>query len=728
MVIVNDSRQGNIFSVRSFVPEPYPTSSFFYALETVGGLIIKASDFPKTEESSRESGSPPWCKVLLSKLVLLQRKHGWTDRETVDHATTDLRVKACLGLGVESQGPSQPTLCRHRALMQEHKLDEVYERRFLELVGALELVNKDGDIAVDSVPVHGAGQVHDTYNLLAAGIHMGLAKLAKVTGEKRELLAARLGLQDYLPRSIKGAAGISWEDEDQRRAFLARLVHDARRLQDEIRNPQRVSSPTCASESTSIQEERSDGVPGAVGPGQPLLPGVDPPLPSEHTQCPLVATETKPVSEPELVDNQVSVVEDQDDDPDGNGTNQAPSDHLAQFTTHSHVDRIEHGTAHNEELAGLSDTIDLVIEHDISFDEQGEVTGITQKAAGDRPISFTDPDMRHGRKSSSVLIAGFKAQIVAAVLYGFILTVKVIRANRHDGEDLPLLLKTVHDRGLTPTHCMGDHAYGTLENHAHVQQLSCTQGHGPIELIARNPRPANGGRFTKDEFRIDFDSRTLTCPAGSSCTPSWAVQAGEKGWLFVFPSERCRVCAFRAQCINAKAAKEKGRSVFVVEARERLIRAHLVRRAEQSFIDLLAIRQVVERANSGFAQCGGKVAHRFGQADVEFDCRLSGLAYNLRTLGRLLARDKSLRTRFERRSEASASPPRTEGEARPPAIEPRLLFLCLALVLGVAAAHLSRQARRARAEAFAAPTRGGLSYFGGRAADAPTCSRATCLC
>ena len=53
---------------------------------------------------------------------------------------------------------------------------------------------------------------------------------------------------------------------------------------------------------------------------------------------------------------------------------------------------------------------------------------------------MTDPDMRHGRKSASVLIAGYKAQVVASLLWGFILLTKVFRANQHDGENLPQLL------------------------------------------------------------------------------------------------------------------------------------------------------------------------------------------------------------------------------------------------------------------------------------------------
>ena len=130
------------------------------------------------------------------------------------------------------------------------------------------------------------------------------------------------------------------------------------------------------------------------------------------------------------------------------------------------------------------------MDHDVEFDANGQVKSLHQQAAGDRPISVTDPDMRHGRKSASVLIAGYKAQVLASLL-GFILLVKVFRANHHDGENLPLLLQELNRLKLFPRAMIGDHAYGTLANHAALLT-------GATQLIARMARPTNGGRYTKD--------------------------------------------------------------------------------------------------------------------------------------------------------------------------------------------------------------------------------------
>ena len=103
----------------------------------------------------------------------------------------------------------------------------------------------------------------------------------------------------------------------------------------------------------------------------------------------------------------------------------------------------------------------------------------------------------------------------------------------------------------------------------------------------------------------------------------------------------------RAQCVSDKAKPQSGRSVFVVEDKERLIRAHLERREQADFQTQLSKRVIVERVIAGFAQCGGKVAHRFGHDHVEFDASLSALGYNLRRLASLLSSRPELPERLE---------------------------------------------------------------------------------
>lgn len=568
---VQDSRQAPLFDVRSFRTDPYEVGSFFWMLEHFGHLIIFRDDFPQADPAL--GGKPQWCPVLKSKLVLIQKKEQWSDRRAVEAVKTDLRVKATLGLGVESDSPGQATLSRHRQRMEELGLDKVYIERFQRLLEALELLELDEPVCVDSYPIEGAGQVKDTYNLLGDGIRKGISAVAGRAGVEPVEVARSLGLDEYLGRSIKGRADIDWSKPKERREFLARLVEDAqtvrRALQDGPTRP-----------GGGEDGDTTGGNAGAGGAAGPTTPAGE---------------------------------------PSGSDAN----------------------------CEAMDQALKKVIEDDIDFDENDRVEGILQRPAGDRFISLTDTDMRHGRKSKSKLIAGFKAQVVATAMAGWILLIKVIQANRHDGKDLPELIERADERGLWPASWAGDHAYGTLDNHVWVDQLDDDE-HGPIELIARNARPPNGGRYIKDEFDIDWRERQLTCPTGQTTDMRYATRRGEVGWEFEFDGQTCAQCPFRDQCINPRAKASSGRTVFVVPQKEKVLRRHLERRQEPEYLDKQARRFRVEQAIAGLAQCGGKEARRFGQEAVEFDVRISALSHNLRKLGRMVARDDRLRERLER--------------------------------------------------------------------------------
>lgn len=539
-----NSRQAPLFPVQAFIPQPFEMGSIYDMVARFGPVLFKRSDFPSAD--SERGGTIGWCPIQLSALVVLQGHFGWSDRETVRRASMDMQVKACLGMGIEQSGPGQSTLVRHRQRMQEQGLDVAYLQRLQDILEALELIEDEEAVLIDSVPIDGAGQQLDTYNLLGRAVRSGLRLVARQRSRKVDDVARELGLEGYLDRSIKGRFEVDWTDEASRLRFLDQLVQDALRIRAELHTRQ---------ESDGHDEGSSDS-----------------------------------------------------------------------------------GGADTADVQQLIEAIDDVIAHDIERDDQGKTAGIRDKAAGDRRISITDADMRHGRKSASELICGFKAQIVATVMYGFILIARVIKANEHDGNILPVLAKELEAQGATPAWWGGDHAYGTLANHA----FFASGDHG--ELVARMPRPANGGRFTKDEFNYDFATQTLRCPAGQTAPWRWYKQrAGQKGRLFTFDNQACAGCPLRAQCVKDKSAG--GRTVFIIDEQERLIRTHLERRSQPEFVERLAHRSTVERVIAGFAQSSGKQARRMGIPDVQFDANLSALSYNLRRFGGLLKRNKDLAQR-----------------------------------------------------------------------------------
>jgi hypothetical protein len=621
MAVLADTRQVALFSVRQFLPRTYETGSLYEVMARYGDLIIRWEDWP--EESHGQGGTWSYCPVMMSKLVVLQRAGGWTDRETVRRASYDLMVKDCLGLGVEQKGPSQSKLCRHRQAMQSKGLQEVYQQRFVALLKRLELVDKNEAVLVDSVPIEGAGQVMDSYNLLAAGIRRALSQLGEHKGQPAQQVARQLGLSEYLDRGIKGRLGVDWDSEQGPRQLLARLVSDAGVVRAEIERQCKESAEPMG---------RREPAPEA-SPAQPVqATGED-----DKEAAQKAPTEPPPESPPQ---GQAAAM-------GSSATGDAPPPTPSAPGVAEPMALPASPAPSVEPLKQTGAALAAVIEHDVEFGSDGQVKGLLQRPAGDRLISMTDPDMRHGRKSASVLIAGYKAQVVASVLWGFILLTKVFRANQHDGENLPQLLAALARLGLTPRKIIGDHAYGTLANHAHVAQRRA-QGLIPAqELVARMPRPQNGGRFTKDQFQVDLESRTVTCPAGQQgAQMRWAMRDQDRGWEFEFPQAVCGACPLRSQCVNPKS-KGAGRTVFIVEAKERMIRAHLARRQELDFIALLSQRPDVERVIAGLAQCGGKQAHRMGMDNVSFDETLSALGYNLRRLGAVLKHNPELARRLE---------------------------------------------------------------------------------
>jgi hypothetical protein len=583
-----------------FLHKPFERGSVFDVLSRFGGALIRRSDFPDADPL--HGGKVGWCPVQLSGLVLLQRMHGWTDREAIRRATMDLQVKACLGMGIEEVGPSQPTLCRHRQTMQELGLEKAYAERLRQLLEALELVSADEPVLIDSVPIDGAGQQLDTYNLLAGATRNGLRALAKAKGRDVEELAKEMGLSAYLGRSVKGRFDVRWDDEASRLAFLTTLVDDALRVRRALNTAADVLPETMP----------------RTGP-ETLASGEDAGGSSD-----LFEVSIAPVADPSKFAPEPA----------------APAEANADGDD---VEAQEEDAPRETEMKDAIETIDKIIAHDIERSDDGAVKGISQKAAGDRQISLTDPDMRHGRKSASQLIAGFKAQVIATVAFGFIVMCRVIKANVHDGRDLPALIEELADKGIKPAWVGGDHAYGTLKNHA------AFAGRPGTELIARMPRPVNGGRFTKDEFSYDFEKHTLTCPSGQTVADGrQQTRDGRRGREFDFTPSGCKTCPMRAKCVAPTAKPEQGRTLFIVDDDEHLIREHLKDREQPSFRERLAKRTRVEHVLAGFAQCGGKQARRFGIEHVSFDEDLSALAYNLRRLGGLMRRDEQLEARVAR--------------------------------------------------------------------------------
>jgi IS5 family transposase len=170
--------------------------------------------------------------------------------------------------------------------------------------------------------------------------------------------------------------------------------------------------------------------------------------------------------------------------------------------------------------------------------EPGEGEGtwrIAQKVAPDRVISTVDTETRHMHKSRSEYRDGYKAHVAVEPETGIITAAALTPANAADGPNGIGLLES-EQSGLQ---VLADSAYGSGEVRAQLRAKGHRQAIKAIPL-----RRAIPGGFNRDDFTVDHDARTVTCPAGQR------VPIAERGGVNF--RQRCTGCPLRSQCTTAK--------------------------------------------------------------------------------------------------------------------------------------------------------------------------------
>src|SRR5215469_5319398 len=132
---------------------------------------------------------------------------------------------------------AKSTLQMFRAQLLVHGKEKELFEGSLEAARRASVLRRDGQvrIALDTTRILGRGAVKDTYNLLADGIVRVMRVLARQSRQPLEEWARSKDLAHYLGSSVKGEAGIDWEDAAARQALLSQLVEDADRVLDMAR-------------------------------------------------------------------------------------------------------------------------------------------------------------------------------------------------------------------------------------------------------------------------------------------------------------------------------------------------------------------------------------------------------------------------------------------------------------------------------------------------------------
>jgi IS5 family transposase len=217
---------------------------------------------------------------------------------------------------------------------------------------------------------------------------------------------------------------------------------------------------------------------------------------------------------------------------------------------------------------------------------------IAQNVAGDRVISTVDPEARHAHKTVHRRQDGFKAHIAIEPDTGIITDCALTKASGADNHEALVGLALL-DGEDTPVRVLGDSAYGTGATRAALADARHTA------IIKPNPlRAPVAGGFTTDDFVIDFDARTVTCPANYTLPIPPSGGVGFK--------KRCHSCSLASRCTTAVS----GRKLTLSEHEPLLRAARSQARDPEWQAEYRRHRPMVERSIAWLTRGNRKVRYR----------------------------------------------------------------------------------------------------------------------
>jgi len=287
-------------------------------------------------------------------------------------------------------------------------------------------------------------------------------------------------------------------------------------------------------------------------------------------------------------------------------------------------------------LADAAALLATVLGQDLETGDDG-VFRIARRVAKDRVISTVDPQARHGHKTQARGFDGYKGHVAADPDSEIITDTEVSAGNVGDAAVAADLIDDLlnRDPGQADRDCeqghrgtdaqdepdvYGDAAYGS-------GQFQDTLAKADIRSHCKTQPPnAPAGRFTKDQFDIDLDGDTVTCPNGQSTT----IRRGKDGDGTASFAQACNDCPLRAQCTTSG----DGRTITVGRYEQRLADARQQQKDPDWVADYRATRPKVERKLGHLMRRkhGGRRARMRGTIKIDADFNLLATAHNLARL------------------------------------------------------------------------------------------------
>ncbi len=260
-------------------------------------------------------------------------------------------------------------------------------------------------------------------------------------------------------------------------------------------------------------------------------------------------------------------------------------------------------------------------------ERKGDGAAIKDGVSPDRIISVHDPRIRHGHKSRSVRFDGDKAAVAVDTDNQLFTAADVIPGNAPDNTGALNLVEQSEENADCPVdESMGDCAYGD----GATRQTFVDAGR---TLIAKVPGRPDKAHFPKEDFKIDLEASTCTCPAGQitqrvSIVTSRTDSSGQTRHTqgFRFHGATCKGCQLRSVCVAARNGR--GRTV-TLHPQEALLQQARAFQHSEAFGEYRKRRQVAEHRLARLVQLGIRKARYFGRVKTRFQLLIAATVANL---------------------------------------------------------------------------------------------------
>jgi hypothetical protein len=272
-------------------------------------------------------------------------------------------------------------------------------------------------------------------------------------------------------------------------------------------------------------------------------------------------------------------------------------------------------------LQPMVEMLKRLVDQDLEPDPGGGGR-LREGVAAERQISVEDPQMRHGRKSKSRRINGYKRHIATDLDTQLVVAAAITPANRPEAEATPDLKADIAHQKLMIGELHIDRGYIQSSLVPHVLQAD-----GDVLCKPWVPRNKDASLFTKAEFRLNLRDFTITCPANE-------VQSFRFGTVVEFDSQACDRCPMRSQCTKRPAGH--GRLIQIAKD-ERLQQRLRKRIATKKGRARLRRRVGIEHSLAHIVRRQGRRARYLGIRRNLFDLRRAATVQNLETIHRKMA-------------------------------------------------------------------------------------------